>query len=403
MSLQGKPVTEVTEQDLRRLIADRVRESQTLDYKRESYGRNDDQIREMLRDISAMASAFGGDLLIGVEEDDESIASDLYGIENAEEEAQRIVSSCLSNIQERVPGLVAWPVPLSTGRSVIVVRVPQSLRAPHMVTFRGINQFWARRDRQKTPLSVYEIKETCLKVERLMEKLERFIGQRKQEIREKITASPYFAMSVTPLFVDKEIVDFQDTQLRNLLTGTPGSQASWNVPIGIPPQPTLSGLKSEYPGHEVSLELFRNGHIELLLDVGGLENSLYSRLMVDGQEHPIFYGYPLVKYPLSLFRLSKEVYSYLGITDSVVVSLSLYNIQGFGLAPGAFDPRQAKYTTRGRNLIKFWEERKTLEVPLRQVPSLERPEEIAKEVLDRIWQAFGHDQAPLFDAEGNIR
>ncbi len=208
MSLQGKPVTEVTEQDLRRLIADRVRESQTLDYKRESYGRNDDQIREMLRDISAMANAFGGDLLIGVEEDDESIASDLYGIENAEEEAQRIVSSCLSNIQERVPGLVAWPVPLSTGRSVIVVRVPQSLRAPHMVTFRGINQFWARRDQQKTPMSVYEIKETCLKVERLMEKLERFIGQRKQEIREKITASPYFAMSVTPLFVDKEIVDF---------------------------------------------------------------------------------------------------------------------------------------------------------------------------------------------------
>src|SRR5713101_8175501 len=105
MSLQGNPVTEITESDLQRLITDRVRESQTLDYKRESYGRNDEQTREMLRDISAMANAFGGDLLIGIGVDGEGVATDLPGIENAEEEAQRIVSSCLSNIQERIPGL----------------------------------------------------------------------------------------------------------------------------------------------------------------------------------------------------------------------------------------------------------------------------------------------------------
>ena len=241
MSLQGKPFREIAELDLQCLITDRVRESQTLEYKQKSYERrNDDQTREMLHDISAMANAFGGDLLIGVEEDGEGIALNLPGIENAEEEAQRIVSSCLSNVQERIPGLVAWPILLSNGRSIIVVRVPRSLRAPHMVTFKGRNQFWARHDRQKSPMSIHEIREACLKVEGLMEKLERFLEKRKREVLEEIRSSSYYVVSVTPVFVDTEFVDIRDTKLRNLLQNPPNIRPTgWCVPSGETPRPTL--------------------------------------------------------------------------------------------------------------------------------------------------------------------
>jgi predicted HTH transcriptional regulator len=80
MSTTGKPLTEIAPSDLRDLIDNKVRESQTLEFKRENYGRLDDDIREMLRDISAMANAFGGDLLLGVDEDETGSLSICRGL-----------------------------------------------------------------------------------------------------------------------------------------------------------------------------------------------------------------------------------------------------------------------------------------------------------------------------------
>jgi predicted HTH transcriptional regulator len=116
MSLQGQPLSAITESDLQHLTTESVRESQTLEYKRQAYSGKEEDTREMLHDISSMANAFGGDLLIGIEEDGEGVASAIPGIEGAESEAARMVSSCLSNIQERIPGLATHVVPLSNGR-----------------------------------------------------------------------------------------------------------------------------------------------------------------------------------------------------------------------------------------------------------------------------------------------
>ena len=44
----------------------------------------------MLRDITSKANAFGGDLLLGVDEDVNGAAVRLIGIEKAEEESKRL-------------------------------------------------------------------------------------------------------------------------------------------------------------------------------------------------------------------------------------------------------------------------------------------------------------------------
>jgi len=399
MSLRGRHVAEINEADLQDLITDRVRESQTLEYKRDSYGRNDEQVREMLRDISAMANAFGGDLLIGVDEDAEGVAIELLGIENAEEEAQRMVSSCLSNLEDRIPGLVGWPVPLSNGRHVILVRIQRSLRAPHMVTFRGLNQFWVRHDRQKSPMSIHEIKEACLKVEGLMEKLDRFLERRKGEIRADIRTSPYYIISVTPIFVDTEVLDIRDQELRGLLANPPGQRVSgWNVSFDEAPRPSLHGLRLE-TRNRTSLELFRNGYLDLRVRIG--DSFFYDhRVRRDERERQVFNAYAIVEYPVSLIRLAKAIYNHIGLTDLVVVSISLYNIAGFALMPEAPKNIQ-RYLGLWDRLAAVWESNH-LEILPRQAPSLDYPDRIAKESVDRIWQAFGFEQAPLFDAEDNF-
>lgn len=393
MNLQGKLLEKISEADLQALIDNGVRESQTLEYKRGVYGRGDEEVREMLRDISSIANAFGGDLLIGVEEDGDGVPVALPGIENGEAEAARIVGSCLSNIAERIPGLRAWPVSLHNGRHVICLRIPRSLRAPHMVTLKGLNQFWARHDRQKAPMSIHEIRDVCLRVEGLMERLERFLEKRKREILEEIGSMPHYIIAVTPIFVGTEVVEIRDQELRELLYNPPGQRyGGWTVPTGVRPEPTLDGLQAEIHDWK-TLELFRNGHTELRIKIDQ-DRFCLGQAELGGQQHWVLHPHALVEYPISLLRLSKAIYARLGLTDPVVVSLCLYNVIGFALYRYATnDPVASYYGPRP------WH-KQHLEIPAKQVPSWDEPDKVAKGFVDRIWQAFRYEQAPLFDDQG---
>ena len=262
LTLRGIALTAISQADIRQLLENHTHESQTLEFKRESYGRSDEDIREMLRDISSMTNAFGGDLLLGVDEDEEGVAIALPGIDRSDEEAARIVSSCLSNIDERIPGLVTQPVLLSNSRQVLLIRVPKSHRGPHMITFKGLNQFWVRHDRQKSRMSIHEIKEACLRNEGAMERLEHFLDQRKIKIRKDLQNSRLI-VSATPVFLTQEIVDIQDSVLRELLRNPPNQRPHrWNMQFGTVPMPSLYGLILQVPDFG-ELELFRNGHLEL--------------------------------------------------------------------------------------------------------------------------------------------
>ncbi len=399
MSLQGKPLEAITDADLQALIDNQVREGQTLEYKRDLYGRGDEEVREMLRNISSIANAFGGDLLIGVDENEEGIAVNLPGVENAEVEAQRVVGSSLANIEERVLGLRAWPVRLQNGRSVVIVRIPRSLRAPHMVTFKGLNQFWARHDRQKAPMSTHEIKDVCLRVEGLMEELGRFLEKRKREILKDIFWAPYYVVAVTPIFANSEVLEIGDTRLRYLLENPMGQrQEGWNVIFEDHPHPTLNGLIMEIPNRK-ALELFRTGHMELRVRIDEV-SFCRGRVEIEERQYPVLYACPLVEYPVSLLRLGKAIYDYLGLTDPIVVSVLLYNIDEFALHRGVDEgQRMTPNPYYGPRILR----KKHLYIPPRQTPSLDEPDKVAKMCVDRLWQAFGYEQAPLFDTEGNFR
>lgn len=398
MSLQGKSLEDIREADLQALITNGEREKQTLEYKRDPYGRGDEPVREMLRDISSMANAFGGDLLLGVEEDADGVAIALPGVENCETEAQRIVNSCLSNIDERIPGLATWPIPLSNSRHVIVVRIPRSLRAPHMVTFKGLNQFWIRHDRQKSPMSIHEVRDACLRVEGLMERLERFLEKRRAEILNEMRENPYYLVSLTPIFVNTEVVNIHDNVLRNLLENPPAQASGWPVRFHHTAiQPTLHGLTLDTPNWK-RVELLRNGHLELRVSCEHLLHR--DSIQIRSQQCRLFRVRPIIECPVRLFRLGKAIYSHLGITDPLVVSISLYNIGGLALPE---EPVESAFLhTLPGHEPRPWPE-KHLEIPPRQVPSLDRPDRVAKESMDRLWQAFNFEGAPLFDDEGNFR
>jgi len=255
---------ELTEADLRTLVAAGVRESTSLEFKREMYQcRNPEQTREMLRDVSAMANAEGGVLIIGMEEDGQGTAQQLIPVPDAEAEANRLISLCLAHISERIPGLRAVRVPVNAG-DVIVVRIPRSYRRPHMVTFGGVTDFWIRHDRQKSRMSMAELRTAVLATEDAEMKAERFGESR---IANALQRGAAFMLGATALLLEDGRVSTEDERVAKLLREPPTFRPVVGAALSIPGcevHPTLRGLASVARNVQ-ELELFRNGHVEFLL------------------------------------------------------------------------------------------------------------------------------------------
>jgi len=66
MALTHIPLDRITDGHLSALIKAGAAESLHIEYKRETYGGNDDARREFLADISSFANSVGGDLVIGI-------------------------------------------------------------------------------------------------------------------------------------------------------------------------------------------------------------------------------------------------------------------------------------------------------------------------------------------------
>src|SRR4030065_2872408 len=156
MLFRSKKLTDLQEQDFQRLVTDQVQERDTVEYKRDMYGNSDADKREMLKDITSMANHRGGYLLIGINENDEGIATNILGVEPGNH-VERITSCCLDNVEKRIVGLDIRDISLANGKVVVAISIPESFNAPHMVTHKGLNQFWKRHGRQKDRMTIDEI------------------------------------------------------------------------------------------------------------------------------------------------------------------------------------------------------------------------------------------------------
>ena len=151
--------------------------------------------------------------------------------------------------------------------------------------------------------------------------------------------------------------------------------------------PSLYGLLLQDSGRLHALELFRNGHVELRIRT--LVTELEQR---DGLNY--LAQRSIIEYTVSMLRLAKNIYEHLYLSEPLVLSLILRNVGNAILKPRPdSDPRFERTVA--------WPD-VDLEIEPITADSLEHPDRIAKNLLDRVWQAFGFDEAPLFDADGNF-
>jgi len=385
-----KSFDNITNADIQNLIDIKYKECQRMEYKKEMYSRNDNGTKEMLRDISAIANAYGGYLIIGIEADKKGIPKNPINVDNAEIERDRIEKSCLSSIEPRISGLKCKTVQVSTGENIIVVFIPRSLKKPHMVTFSGLNQFWKRYNDKKLHMSVEEIRDACISIENVWKDVKQFLDEQQMYIRQQISSRGGMVIASVPALIREEFIDIRDPKIKKFLIDPPNqygesfslSFKSTSTPVSYP-EPTLNGLRIKYE-NKIEVQLFRNGYYELKLD--GPE--VYDN--IDTPEFSLCTPC-VIEFTVNYFRALGYLVEQYGIETSLVAFVNLYNTQNLKLKYKAILPEIGAMDTLGKKL-----ETPDLLIPPKQIISFDNPDSIAKSFLEKIWNAFGFEEVPSF-------
>jgi hypothetical protein len=161
---EDRSIDDIADDEIHTLVTTQAREQQRLEFKatwRISQDKQtaDKEKTEMLMDISAMANAAGGYIIYGVLDDGNDRPGGYYNqtCEEAKKVKKTIEELSVLHISERIEGL---EVRLRTIREhhLVIVKIPASNKAPHMVTYGGATIFQIRHDDSKRKMTIGEIR-----------------------------------------------------------------------------------------------------------------------------------------------------------------------------------------------------------------------------------------------------
>jgi hypothetical protein len=271
--LDKPKLQDIQPEDLERLVANRVPESRSLEYKQSLPGGTDSDRKEFLADVSSFANAVGGDLIYGVVETRENnratgVPQSVDGLDVANKDAdlQRLENILRDGIAPRLPGLqFRWIDGFPAG-PVLVIRVPRSWAGPHMVTYQQHSRFYSRTAAGKYPLDVFELRQSFLASGSLPERAREFRTERlgrllAGELPVQLTSNHLICMHFIPHSaiagagdIDVLLAANQGENLRPLYSGSYGWR--FNLDGVLTYSPTASGSNMAF------LQVYRNGIIE---------------------------------------------------------------------------------------------------------------------------------------------
>lgn len=266
---------DIKEKHISSLVEDAVAEDLYIEFKSETYGKNDEAKRELLSDISAFSNTQGGDLLLGVA-DQAGQASALPGINVADVDAEilRLESIIRDGLEPRVAGIRSRALRLTSGKLVIIMRIPASMIAPHRAVISKGGKFYRRNSAGKYEMDIQELRVAFAGEERLVNRLtaiheEAVVAAKGRNMPFSIGALPAAVLSLTPLdyFRQMREVELDEFNSQQPYLKRPAS-TSWMTTL----EGTLiHGLLNESgdPIVEGYAHTHRSGRVEAAWRLGG--------------------------------------------------------------------------------------------------------------------------------------
>ena len=387
MAFLDKPLDDLTEDDFQALVASGAAERKTIEYKSELPGTNDNAKKEYLADVSSFANASGGHLIFGIDAKD-GVPTNVggLGIGNADAEVLRLDTMVRDGLQPRLPAShYTRAVRLSSGRYLIVMRIPQSWNAPHMIIYQKWSRFYARNSNGNYPLDVGEIRSAFLRSEAFAERVRTFRVDRLAKITAGATPMP---LPDAPKLIF-HVVPFGafDTGIRfDLAAPEQRTPVMASVhPVGAATTDTrynFDGLL--HSGRDSYVQMFRNGCIE----------TVSASLLVQPDGGRVISSYAVEYRLIGALRSYLAFQKQLGVEPPLLVMLSLTGVLGATMVSS--DPFRTALA-RDHSI-----DRDTLVVPEELVQDYDcAVEQVLKPCFDTVWNAAGWPRSESYDDAGH--
>lgn len=178
-----KPFDAITKADIDSLISNQQAESTTLEYKQQLPGSQEKDKKEFLADVSALANARGGDIVYGIKcgaTDGRSKGCPTEVLPLIEDDPDNVKLRLEQIIRDGIDPRVTVQIKAIEGWGpdgrghIILIRVPKSFNAPHMVTYDNVSRFFSRNSAGKYQLDVTQIRSAVLATESQADRIKRF-------------------------------------------------------------------------------------------------------------------------------------------------------------------------------------------------------------------------------------
>lgn len=377
----------IAEPDLQRLVDEHVHEGTLIEFKRDLPGQADGDKVRLLRSITSFANTLGGDLILGVEAVD-GVATNLVGIDAVVEDQvrQRIENLCRDGADPSVPGVSMKFVRLANGRHAIIVRVARSWNAPHRVTTGGHGHFYGRNSAGTYQLDVNELRAAFTMPERISAEIRRFRDGRIAQVQTYDTPVPIarvgaLILHLLPFSAFSPIhgrrISLDPGERHNF---SPFDARSCSTDVNLEGYVVFTDRRKPSAAYT---QVYRNGGVE-------------SVVVFDLWEGNQIYKLPATWIEMQcVSSTDRFVRGLQAKTDlfPLAVGIALVNVADyrFVVSRGVFGDETAK---ADRNVI---------ELPTVVV---EKPPFDAAQALrtsfDMIWNAFGYEGSPSYDAQGSF-
>jgi Putative DNA-binding domain len=347
-----------------------------------------DSKKEFLADVSSFANAAGGHLVIGMKEQ-AGLPVELCGLSNinADAEITRLENLIRDGIKQRIYGVACQVVPLRNSSVAVVIRVPRSWAAPHVVDFQGHWRFYSRTSNGKYPLDIGEVRAAFAFSQTTAERLRNFRAERLGRIVAGETpvlleGRARTVLHIIPMGAFDPAVSFHVAGLANQQGSrylAPINPSGWNLRHNFDGFLTYTGTNEPKTARSYA-QIFRHGSIEAVEAYLLREDDGARTIPIDPFEDTLLEALP------RYLALQKH----LGVEPPLFIMLSLLGVVGYRVDTGA------------RRLPALSIDRDALVIPEVMIESFEcNPADVMKPLFDVIWNAGGFPGCMNYDETGN--
>lgn len=346
------------------------------------------------REVVAMLNATGGAVWIGVREQ-EGTAVELEPVPDPQRAADALRDALVDSLEPApLPGeVVVEPITVA-GTAVLRVRVePKSERRPYALVRKGGWHFPLRIGSRIRPMSRQEIFPSQAGDDRVAATVDKVLAERNEFQR---TAGECFWLRLQPaaeieLDLESPLYEALASDRRKSGNRDGGWHfAHWSGQIQFGHERISWGLDDR-----LEVQVFADGGLSFLLALELLRHK--------GDERELW-PYTLLEFPISAFRIAREIYKdRLEADDRVVADLALFGLGGWTLRRGSMG---SYFSDRGLGTVAFPEPEddlvwtKPLVFSGREV--FEHPDRCGFRLVKRVYHAFGlreHDMPDVYDRQ----